>query len=543
MAEKIISFILAVIAAVTSFFSQINFFDNVSLTVDTARPGEEINFIFDNVNVWDMGTQFINAKNAEKNDIYDFVKYVQLMECTGGSYGRDLFKDPYNTGVLDDYDFTRLIENCRGILRLGAKPHIKVGNVPMKYSTGARTGNMQANLLEPDDYDVYYNYLTVLFTALVDEFGKEEMLTWHYGVMTEYENSDWFDCGDSEKTKLAFFKIYDYAVDAMQKTIGESIYVGAHSMTVTEGIWDEREFIEHAAVGTNLKTGKKGTRLCYLTFSYYEISAGNVGERLSFCECVDLLRQTAEKYGLDSLDYGVDEGRVLFGAKGKNSNELPSRTVGFQWQAGMDARLIKDSLDSGVKWISSWTFKSDGLNAGNPTLSYHIADCYSRWKGSKRLPVNKGGAGIFIKKNVNAIAAANGNKVFVMAYNEKNKVDYSRGADVKISIISPSDASSNAKITVYRINDECNFYDDWVKDKAFYGLKDEDFSWSPDCPCIGSNFVNRDAANLYNETLREKYAGCSRLVPEKHEAEIINGSVTVTDKIGGNEVVFYEISF
>ena len=44
------------------------------------------------------------------------------MQCTGGTADRDLFVDPYDTSTMTDYKFDKLIENCRGILSLGAKP-------------------------------------------------------------------------------------------------------------------------------------------------------------------------------------------------------------------------------------------------------------------------------------------------------------------------------------------------------------------------------------------------------------------------------------
>ena len=61
---------------------------------------------------------------------------------------------------------------------------------------------------------------------------------------------------------------------ALIDEIGEEVFVGAHSMTVTEGLWDEGYFIEHCANGTNYKTGKKGSRLCYLSASFYDSNPG-----------------------------------------------------------------------------------------------------------------------------------------------------------------------------------------------------------------------------------------------------------------------------
>lgn len=59
------------------------------------------------------------------------------MQCTGGSYARDLFRDPYDSTVLDDYN-------------------------------------------------VYYNYVKAIAEELVAQFGLEKVLSWRFMVMTEY---------------------------------------------------------------------------------------------------------------------------------------------------------------------------------------------------------------------------------------------------------------------------------------------------------------------------------------------------------------------
>lgn len=139
--------------------------------VNTSQLGEAVPNTLSNINIWDMqGTDlFTNPRVNEKYNILEFVEYIQLMQCTGGNADRDLFVDPLNNDVLDDYDFSPLIENCAGILELGAKPHLKLGSVPLKYSQNAlKGGNFDTNLYPPDDYDVYYDYMTAMAKALVD---------------------------------------------------------------------------------------------------------------------------------------------------------------------------------------------------------------------------------------------------------------------------------------------------------------------------------------------------------------------------------------
>lgn len=108
---------------------------SVRYIVNADDLSDEIQNIVDNVNIWNMGTKFYDPKITSDYDVTEFVRYIQLMQCTGGTPERDLFKDPYDTSTLTDYDFEPLIKNCRGILKLGAKPHLKLGGIPIKFTS------------------------------------------------------------------------------------------------------------------------------------------------------------------------------------------------------------------------------------------------------------------------------------------------------------------------------------------------------------------------------------------------------------------------
>ena len=184
--------------------------NNYAFTVDATAPGRVLPNVKSNMNVFGGRFPVSPARNAE-NDPYAFIDYIQLMECSGGNADRDLFRDPDDYSVLDDYDFSALIGSCRGVLSVGAKPVLKLGNVPTKLSAktiaeaGIETGSFSVNVYPPDDYDVYYAYIRALAEALVSEFTLEEVRTWRFGVLTEYENAGWFRTPDEdpEKTKEA----------------------------------------------------------------------------------------------------------------------------------------------------------------------------------------------------------------------------------------------------------------------------------------------------------------------------------------------------
>lgn len=541
---------IAVLAGGTCALIGSGVLNKYSFTVNCSDEGEALGNVVNNVNIWSVeGNPFVGAQINEENNIFEFVEYVQFMQCSGGTEARDLFKDPLDKTVLDDYDFTVLVENCRGIVNIGAKPFLKLGSVPLKFSKNATTDiGFGMNPYPPDDYDVYYNYIHALATALVKEFGKAEVLSWRFGCMTEYENAAWFFAGeeDPELSAESYCKLYDYTVAALQDAIGEDVFVGAHSMTVTEGLWDEAEFIKHCGEGTNYKTGEKGTRLCYLSGSFYDSTPGDFTDGKTLPETIEYLRETAESVGLNDLIYGIDEGRILEGnASGKDSRELLTRTCGYTYQAAYDARLIGQMFNNGIDYFSAWSYLSNGFFQGNPTVSYHVAQNAAKFNGAKLVETKKNIGGCMFGTEVEAVSAYNEGtgKLHIMAYNFKNDVEYNKEAELNIKINADKFQGDKVKVTAYVVNDDCNYFDEWVEDRKTYGITDDCFAWSPDDPSIDNPVTLSDekARETYFNELYAKYTECSRLVPVEKEVEIIDGEITLDIILDPNAVVFYEI--
>ena len=366
-----------------------------SIDASPAALGRVLPNIKSNVNRF--GGRFPAEPEIEPDyNMHDFVKFVQLMACTGGNPQRDLFRDPADFSILDDYDFEPLLASCRGILKTGAKPLLKLGNVPSKLSRDilAKTAGHQVfnvNVFPPDDYQQYYAYIRAITEALVAEFGLAEVRSWRFGVLTEYENVDWFyaPSRDPAESSEAFCRLYDFTVKALEDVLGPQVFVGAHSMSVIEGLWDEALFIRHCASGRNYATGGIGTTLRYLAASYYEDSPGHFGSHKTFPETIAYVLNAAEAAGLRGLLYGIDEGRILRGnAAGNEKSDLVSRTVGDTYQAAFDARLAKQAFDHGVDYFSSWSYFSEG-DSGNPCVSYHIARGVAAFEGARLAAVSR----------------------------------------------------------------------------------------------------------------------------------------------------------
>lgn len=551
--EKLRNFLVAFLSALfVPIIALFPSYNDYTVEIDMSQEEGILPNAVSNINIWNMNSsdEFSNLKINEKYNIGEFVEYVQLMQCTGGSVDRDLFVDPLDFETLDDYDFSSLIANCRGILQLGAKPHLKTGSVPLKYSALARTDTtFGTNPYPPDDYNVYYDYIYAIGEALVAEFGKNEVLTWRFGVMTEYENKDWFFAPDEtpESSAAAYCKLYDYTVDALQKSIGEEVFVGAHSMTVTEGLWDEKIFIEHCASGTNYKTGKTGSRICFLSASFYDIKPGEFTSGKRMDESIAYLQQCADEAGLKNLIFGIDEGRIYSGINsGAVDSQLLSRTVGYTYQAAYDARLYKQLFDIGGDYLSSWYYLSGGLFKGNPTVSYHVASNIAKFGNSSRVQSEFTRKGVLPCPEVDCISAfdKNNDTLRIMAYNFRNKLNYEWDADISFNIHTPQFDGKDVTVTVYSIDDNCNFFDEWVKDRETYGIGNDCFAWSPDDAVLESDSVlnNREANEFYFNNLRDKYEEYSRLEGTTYTAKVIDSKLSLTQNIAPNGVVFVEIT-
>ena len=512
-----------------------------TFTFQAVRSGDVIWNVADNMNQWSYAPTWLNAMENEAEDHFrrnmPFVKYMQLMTAAGGNEQRDLFKNPLDRSVMDDYDFSLLLHSCKNIVRQGLIPHLKLGNVPLKYSANPQISkSFGVNKCPPDDYKLWHSYIKAMMKALVDEFGLKTVRNWRFGVVTEYENRDWFSVDDDPvKTRDAYFVLYDYTVDALEQALGKNVCVGAHSMTVIEGLWDEREFIAHCAHGKNACTGKTGTRLCFLASSYYDDRPGVSGKHNSLSEAIALLRNAAEKEGLKKLFYGIDEGRIL---QGTDKKDLGVRAVGYTWQAAYDARLYHTMLDENIDYLSHWAYTSGGIRAGALSVSAHTSNLFYRMEGAVRLPGQYkktgneegkvGGIGAFHKKQ---------NKLYLLFYAYSDSVFKAGQREITFEITGLSKKSSTLKGIRTLVSDDTNFFDEWVVDREKAGITEKDFSWSSDSfeastpPTPGRVF----------QTRLEYYKSCAELKPVQESFEIKDGVLRIRTSIPVHSVALYEI--
>jgi xylan 1,4-beta-xylosidase len=500
------------------------------------RPGVIIPNMADNVNSWDLQS-WHEPMEEEAADHFrrnlPFVKYVQLMTACGGNEQRDLFKNPLDRAVTDDYDFSSLIRACRNILRQGLIPHLKLGNVPLKYTRepviGAAFG---VNVRPPYDYRMWHSYIKALAQSLVDEFGRREVQRWRFGTVTEYENSDWFTLdNDPGKTQEAFFMLYDYTVDALEQVLGKDVCMGAHSMTVSDGLWDERELIAHCARGKNYCTGKTGARLSFLSASYYELSPGVPNER-SLPETVNELRDAAIREGMNDLFYGIDEGRIL---NGPDQKPIYPRATGRTWQAAFDARMYHQMLDHRIDYFSHWSYTVNGLKSGIPSVAKQTSELFYQIAGGARLDVTSLTTDLDRRKTgVIAAVHPKRNKLYLLLYACSESVSDTGNCTIECEIPGFRKKVQTATAIRTLISDDSNFYDDWLADWPRLGLSADDFSWSSESFVISPELLGADRIPYYES--------CATLKPMPETLSVEDGVLTIRTLLPVHGVLLYEIA-
>lgn len=500
----------------------------------SATTGEMIPNVVSDLNVFTMAKKFVDPQMPEENNIFQFVDYVQLMSATGGSFSRDLFRNPEDFSIRDDYDFSNLIGNCRGILKLGAKPCIKTGSVPVKLCKEKELSYYNVAKGIPADYDEYYRYIRAIAEALVAEFGKEEAASWHYGVYTEYENGNWFkpEGLTPEETAQEFCKIYDTTAKALTDVLGPAIFIGAHSMTNMEGYWDEAIFIRHCA--------ESGVPIKYLAASYYAGTPWNK-PLISLGECLAYLKNTAENCGLKDLKYGIDEGRIVSGHPGKEASDLLSRTVGYSYMGAFDVRLFKELLDAGGSYFSSWGYLSENYTIGLPSISYHVATKMYEMCGADRLAISDDCRTERNGSESGLLAGRKGDVLKIAAYNFKNDLDYADSLDMILTVKQPAGRKVHT-VSITNIDDDCNWFDEWTCIRKENNITDDMFNWSSDDACnLPANLNDSTAEKIFNENI-PLFRECAKMHTTRRKCRTgKDGYLLIRLPMKGNTAVFVDI--
>ncbi len=204
---------------------------------------------------------------------------THFMFCTGNCHGTYKFGST-NVYTEDEngapvYDFEYYDKVIDAYLATGTKPFVELGFMPMdlvdtdylrpvegawnKYGQYKETGWT----CPPKSYDKWHAFIKELMSHLVSKYGKEEVLTWYFELWNEPDIFYW------SGTAAEYCKLYDYTEDAFHAVLPDGRLSGPAVTGIKEGQRSQQFFdffLEHCKEGANFVSGKKGTRLDFITF-------------------------------------------------------------------------------------------------------------------------------------------------------------------------------------------------------------------------------------------------------------------------------------
>ncbi|HKI70213.1 MAG TPA: beta-xylosidase, partial [Verrucomicrobiae bacterium] len=110
----------------------------------------------------------------------------------------------------------------------------------------------------PKDYHKWAELVYQWVKHCVQKFGRPEVQQWYWETWNEANTGYW------RGTPQEFYKLHDYAVDAVRRAL-PTARVGGPDAAGGGGRW-LRNFLEHCLHGTNYATGKIGTPLDFIAF-------------------------------------------------------------------------------------------------------------------------------------------------------------------------------------------------------------------------------------------------------------------------------------
>ena len=306
---------------------------------------------------------------------YPFLKYAELFTATGGC--RAGFVDAHNKTCASyfafdaprlangSYNWSRLLHAVDNVRAARLIPYIVTGNVPIQMSKDPTLGGFGVNTKLPNNLTEYSEYIQGFAAAALVRYGAAELREWKWGVLTEFNNRDWFDDGGPE----GYFQLYDWTVCGLLAALSPANAmgdVGAHACSSCgNGAWDARKLITHVTTGTNYCSKAKGSQLDFLSNSFYAMKP-ETWSAANFHGVMQPLRDALDAAGLAHVPLGIGEGRIIAQA---DHTTLPSRAVGSTYQAAFDATLFKAMLDVRVSWYSRWAVNTNGqIGSSTPAI-------------------------------------------------------------------------------------------------------------------------------------------------------------------------------
>jgi xylan 1,4-beta-xylosidase len=186
------------------------------------------------------------------------LKWGSTNAYTEDSNGRPV----YDWKILD-----RIFDTYRDA---GVKPLVEIGFMPealsikpQPYRHSFPSGSISTGwAYPPKDYARWAELVYQWVRHDVERYGEAEVASWYWEVWNEPDISYW------RGTPEEYYKLYDYAADAMKRALPAARIGGPHATGPAAPKAAEflRGFLEHVTHGKNFATGRTGSPIDYIGF-------------------------------------------------------------------------------------------------------------------------------------------------------------------------------------------------------------------------------------------------------------------------------------
>jgi xylan 1,4-beta-xylosidase len=503
MSFKKISFLFFLFA---SFSSMGQIHDQAKIRVDLSKKKEKMKpiyawFGYDEPNYTYMkdGKKLL-SEIADLSPVPVYVRAHSLLVSGDGvpslkwgstnAYTEDAQGNPiYDWTIIDKIFDTYVERGMKPLAQIGFMPEA-LSTHPVPYKHFWKPGDKYNDIYTgwaypPKDYKKWGELVYQWVKHSVARYGQKEVETWYWELWNEPDYSYW------KGTPAEFFKLYDYAADAVKRAL-PTAKIGGSDVT-GNGMKFQDAFLKHCLFDTNYVTKKIGSPLDIILFHAKgspKVEQGRVvmSARAQLKNIEDNLKVIQAYPQLKNLPIVIGEsdpeGCAACGMATSPQNAYRNGTMYSSYTAATFARKFElaKKYEANLIGAVTWAFEFENQpwfygfrdlatnGVDKPVLN--VFRMFGKMQGDfveansdHAYPLQMALDSSFrgTKTDIGVLATKNKNKASIMVWNYHDVDKKGESTEVALEIVGIKSGSS-AILTHYRIDDEhSNSYELWKK--------------------------------------------------------------------------------
>lgn len=403
-------------------------------------------------------------------------------------------EDAAGHAVYDWSILNRIFDTYR---QAGVKPLVEIGFMPealsshpLPYRHSFPTGSLWTGwAYPPKDYRAWAELIYQWVRHCAERYGTREVESWYWEVWNEPDIGYW------QGTPEEYYKLYDFAADAVKRALPTARIGGPHCTgpASPRAATFLRGFLEHVLHGKNFVTGKTGSPLDYVGFhakgnprlvdGHVEMGIRNQAQNISsgfeivasFPELLDkpIIIGESDPEGCAACSAKTNAGNAY-----RNGPLYASYTAAMFYHTLELAARYKLQLAGAVTW--AFEFEDQPWFEGFRTLATHgvskpvmnLFRMLGLMAGERLQAITNGAvntsrvldAGVRSEPDINALVSKAGSRVTVLVWNYHDDDVEAPQSSVNVHVSGLPEQAKAVLFRHYRIdNNHSNAFATWKK--------------------------------------------------------------------------------